>query len=112
MKSNQVTFLAGIGLILPATAGLIFFQSAFVMIPGFFLDSWHLTFGTLVIPTILFFVWNHSLFKGSSAIPKRTYGLYVALVVLSAAWFVATWKDGFQFQGKQYTTTICALNVA
>jgi hypothetical protein len=112
MKPNQVTLLTGIGLIVPAAAGMAFPLSAFVIIPAFFLDSWHLTFGTLMIPTILFFLWNPGLFKGSSVIPKRTYGLYVALVVLSAAWFVATWKDGFQFQGKQYTITIFALNLA
>jgi len=111
MKPNQVTFLAGIGLIIPAAAGMVFPLSAFVIIPAFFLDSWHLTFFTVAIPTLLFFAWNPSLFKGSNAMPNRTHGLYAAVVVLSAAWFVAAWKDGVQFQGKQYTVAVCALDV-
>jgi len=111
MKANQVTVLAGIGLIVPAAAGLVFPLSAFVIIPAFFLDSWHSTYFTVAIPTLLFFAWNPALFKSSNALPKRTYGLYIAVVVLSAAWFVVGWKDGLQFQGRYYTVAVCATNV-
>lgn len=111
MKPSQVTFIAGVGLILAAAAGLVFPLSAFVLIPAFFLDSWHLTYLTVAIPTLLFFAWNTPFFKGSNAMPKRTYGLYAAVVVLSAAYFVAAWKDGVQFQGKQYTIGVCTMDV-
>jgi hypothetical protein len=108
MKPSWITLLAGMGLIVPAMAGLALPWSAFVIIPGFFLYSWHLTFFTLAIPTLLFFAWNPALFRGRNEMPRRTYGLYIALVVLSTAWFVSVWKDGVQFQGKQYTVAVCA----
>ena len=112
MKPGQVTFIAGIGLVLAASAGLVFPLSAFVLIPAFFLVSSHLTYLTVGIPMVLFFAWNISLFKGSNRMPKRTYGLYAAMVVLSAAYFVAAWKDGVHFQGKEYTVGVCAIDVA
>ena len=56
-------------------------------------------------------MWNPGLLFGDGKIPKRTSVLLAILTVLSVAWFVAGWKFGMEYQGAEYTYTVCILNV-
>jgi hypothetical protein len=113
MKPNVITLLAGIALLIPATLGFSFSGvptvhapfPALVVIPSFILSLTGLFF-----PSLLFFAWHPALFKGSNTFPKRTYFLFVALVVLSAIWFIVGWKFGLQYEGARYTYIVCVVN--
>jgi hypothetical protein len=78
-----------------------------VLIPGFFLGLL-----ALFLPSVLFFVWHPALFKGSNLFPKRTYVLFIALVVLTAVWFIVGWRFGLRYQGAWYAYFACAVNSA
>jgi hypothetical protein len=113
MKPNVITLLAGISLLVPATLGFSFSGvptvhapfPALVIVPSFVLGM-----PALFFPTVLFFAWHPALFKGSRTFAKRTYCLFVALVVLSAIWFSVGWKLGLQYEGARYTYIVCAVN--
>ena len=51
-----------------------------------------------VLPTLLFLAWNPSLLRGEAKIPKRSYVLFSTAIVLSVAYFIASWKWGIQFR--------------
>ena len=81
--------------------------------PAFILSSLsagRLTWAAVLIPSLLFFAWNPALFWGQSQVPKRSLVLLLALTVLSAVWFVGSWKYGLEYQGRQYVYAICAIN--
>jgi len=111
---GDVTFFAGMALLIPASLGTFLLSGpsisapypALVVVPG-------LLFGipAALLPALLFFAWHPSLFKGSTTLPKRTYIGFVALVILNATWFIAGWKFGLEFQGVHYTRLVCAINV-
>ena len=64
-----------------------------------------------VLPTLLFFAWNPNLLRDEAKIPKRSYVLFSTAIVLSAVYFIASWKWGIQYQGIRYVQTICAINL-
>jgi hypothetical protein len=100
MKPAWVTLICGLLLLIPAAAGLFLTGvptvliplPALTIVPAFLLDALHLQAVAVVIPTILFFVWTPGLFRGSKAMPKRTYVLFVITTVLSVIWFIGGWK--------------------
>jgi hypothetical protein len=120
MKPAWVTLISGLLLLIPASVGLFLTGVPTLLcplpyltvVPAFLLSSIHLERAASVIPAILFFAWNPSLFRGSSTIPKRTYVLFVIVAVMSVIWFIAGWKYGLQYQNPTYTHYICVLNIA
>jgi drug/metabolite transporter (DMT)-like permease len=120
MRPTWVTFISGLLLLIPATLGLFLTGvptvfcplPALTILPLFLFGDMHVQFVPVVIPLILFFVWNPDLFRGGGTIPKRTHILFVFATVLSVIWFIGGWNYGLQYQGPTYTHLICALNVA
>lgn len=125
LTSRFVTLVCGIGLIVPASIGLGLFGSgaptlisplpALTIVPAFlfsglFRDA-SLFKIVAVLPTLLFFAWNPNLLRGEAKIPKRSYVLFSTAIVLSAVYFIASWKWGIQYQGIRYVQTICAINL-
>jgi len=114
-----LTILAcGFALMVPAWFGL--FLSGFptvlcpmpvlTVIPAFFLSSAGLHGIAVAVPTIFFLLWNPQLFRGGPEVPKRTYFLFGGAILLSIAWFVASWKFGLQYQGRRFTYSMCVIN--
>jgi hypothetical protein len=109
---GHVTFLAGMALLVPGSTPFLISgpsisapNPALVVVPGFLLGV-----PAALLPAIPFFAWNPALFKGSKALPRRTYILFIATVVLTAIWFAAGWKFGIQYQGAHYTRVVCMIN--
>ena len=119
MKNELTTVLAGSGLLIPASVGLLSAGAptllcplpALTVIPAFLLYSAHLFRTAVLIPTLLFFAWNPGLFRGDVKVPKRSYVLLAVATVLSVIWFVGGWKYGLQYQGPRYTYAICLVNL-
>ena len=83
------------------------------VIPAFVLASppSHLPYWLAIfVPPALFFAWNPGLFRGKSRPPKRSWVLLTTLSVLSMAYFVGSWANGIEYQGRTYTIVICGAN--
>jgi hypothetical protein len=67
----------------------------------------------VLIPGILFFLWNPGLLLDPRpALPKRTPALLALLTVLTA-WYVRVgWYYGVEYQGMEYTVFVSVVNVA
>ena len=107
------TFLAGLSLLIPAWIGLdapvptvVHPMPILTVVPAFSLFR-----AAALVPTLLFFLWYPGLFRGEAHVPKRSYGMFVALSGLSVVWFVADWHFASKYHGAQYTYFVCALNV-
>ena len=123
MKSGVLTFVAGCGLLIPASIGLLYSgvptpicPFPFLTItPAFLLSSWlwayRLTRAAVFVPSLLFLAWNPGLYRGHAQVPKRSLVLLAAATLLSVVWFIAGWKYGLQYQGAHYTYSICLMNV-
>jgi hypothetical protein len=113
MKSNGLTLLAGLSLLLPALFILkqedtIFYpHPGLVLIPMFFGLRW----AAFAVPTLLFFVWNPGLFRGDAEIPRRSYVLLIVATLVNALWFIVGWKDGLAVQGAGYSYSVCMVNM-
>jgi hypothetical protein len=66
----------------------------------------------VLIPTLLFLLWNPQLCRAEGGIPKRSYALFVVLADLSMVDFAMSWKWGLKYQGPPYTAIICSINIA
>lgn len=66
----------------------------------------------LMMPTILFFLWNHRLLYGQPNVPKRTMVAVAILCVLTAFWFKTSWGYGMECQGERYTVIMLIINLA
>lgn len=55
-------------------------------------------------------MWNPGLFQGNADIPRRSWILLAVLTILTAVYFVGSWRYGLEYQGKRFTYGICALN--
>jgi hypothetical protein len=118
-RSSLVTLLSALALLGPATIGIpsgvptIFSPfPALTAIPVLMLAQWHLEYVALLIPALLFLSWNPQLFRGEGQIPKRSYVLFVLLVVLTAIDFAVSWKWGLKYQGPPFTAIVCSINIA
>jgi hypothetical protein len=125
LTSRLVTLVCGIGLIIPASIGLGLLGSGsptlisplpvLTIVPAFLFAGLfrHAALFKIVsvLPTLLFLAWNPSLLRGEAKIPKRSYVLFSTAIVLSVAYFIASWKWGIQYQGIRYVHTICAINL-
>ncbi len=115
MKSEALTFVSGLSLVIPL-AFMMFSKDVpselyplpvIVAIPALL----GLGYAAPVAPMLLFFVWNPGLFRGEVKVPKRSSVLLVIATVLSVPWFVAGWKYGLQFQGSKYNYSVLAINI-
>jgi len=123
MKYILTTSIAGLGLLIPAAVGLGLFLGgaptvfsplpALTVIPALFLSDWHnLGNAAVILPMLLFFLWNRQLFRGKARVPKRSYVLLALLAALSVIDFVVSWKWGLSYQGPQYTVVVCSVTIA
>jgi hypothetical protein len=116
MKSVLVTWICGLGLLIPACFGLLSCGyptelcpfPTLTIVPVFLLGSLR---AAVFVPAILFFAWNPGLFRGSGTIPKRSYALLAIATALSACWFVGGWKYGLEYEGASYTRSVCFINI-
>lgn len=120
MKAWYQTVAVGVGLVLLAWIGiskevpvpfrpmpLVTVMPAFVLAsPPSHLPYWLAIF----VPAALFFAWNPGLFRGKDQLPKRSWVLLTILTVLSIAYFVSSWANGIEYQGRTYTIVICVAN--
>src|SRR5205823_5196857 len=82
-RSIAATFVAGMGLLIPAAAGLLIAGvptklcplPLLTIVPAFVLSP-HVA---IAVPSPLFFAWNPSLLRGEARIPKRSYYLLTIL---------------------------------
>ena len=116
MKSNHLTSLAGLSLLVPALFWILFAQqgpSAFYPYPALmFLPAlFGLGRAAVAVPMVLLFAWNPSLFDGGAVAPKRSLVLLLVATLLDALWFVVGWKDGLLMQGAKYNYFVCGVNV-
>ena len=123
MKYILITSIAGAGLLIPAAVGLGLFLPgaptvlsplpALTVIPALFLDDWHnLGNAAVILPMLLFFLWNRHLFRGEAKVPRRSYVLLALLAVLTAIDFAMSWKWALQYEGPKFTVTVCSVNIA
>jgi hypothetical protein len=120
MNHRVATIISGLGLVIPASMGLLITGyptilhpfPVFTVLPAFYLASAHLWMAGATMPVIFFFLWNPGLLRGEARTPKRSYVLLTATAFLSVIWFVFGWKLGLQYQGSTYTRAVCAINVA
>jgi uncharacterized membrane protein len=109
-RSGIVTCISELALLIPGSLGLLLagFPTvlcpfpALTIIPAFLLADWNYR-AALLVPVLLFFVWNPGLFRGAAAIPRRSFGLLAVATLLSAADFAIEWKLGLAYQGSHYT---------
>jgi len=122
MKASCQTVAVAFGLVVLAWIGcfsngipsLICPLPTITILPAFFLASrpFHVPYQLAVlVPALLFFAWNPGLFRGQCQIPRRSWVLLIILSALSVAYFIGSWRLGYQYQGREYTVVICALNV-
>jgi len=119
-KSAVATLISGLGLLVPASMGLLVSNvptilcpfPAMTPLPAFLISDLHLWKFAVVVPMLFFFVWHPGLLRGEPKIPKRSYGLLLIAILLSIADFVTSWNWGLHYQGPKYTHVVCAVNVA
>ena len=57
-----------------------------------------------------FALWSLQLFRGVGHMPVRTVVLLLVVVVASIYWYVAGWRYGIEWQGREYTTMCATLS--
>jgi len=120
LRSALATIIAGLGLLIPASIGLLLTGvptilspfPALTVLPAFLISDLHLWKAAVVVPMLLFFVWHPGLLRGEPEIPKRSYVLLLIAILLGVADFATSWNWGVHDQGPQYTHAVCAVNVA
>ena len=118
-KSAVITFVAGLGLLIPAAIGLLLSGvptvlspfPALTVIPALLLSDRPLVYVAVMVPMLLFFAWNPQLFRGEARIPKRSYVLLLVASALSIVDFVISWNWGLHYQGARYTVEVCLVNI-
>ncbi len=110
------TLVAGLGLLIPASIGLLGSGAptmlcplpALTVLPAFLLSAKV----AVAVPTLLFFAWHPGLFRGEPRVPTRSYALFVVATILSVIYFVESWKWGLEYQGSRFTHLVCIVNIA
>jgi len=107
MNGGFVTFLAGLGLLIPAYLGLSLSSAPTPLCPFPILTVGAAALSSpklaLLVPVLGFFLWNPGLWRGAEEIPKRTSRLLAVATALSALWFALGWAYGVEYQGRFYT---------
>lgn len=116
----MVSFVAGVLLAVPAWLGL-FLSSVPTLISPFpiitSLPALLIVYRThfsvhsvLIIPVVLFFVWNPGPFSGGSKAPLRTVILLGFCTVLTFYWFIADWSFAVRYHGGTYVHGVLVIN--
>jgi hypothetical protein len=121
-ESAVATGMAGLGLLIPASLGLLVSGVPTIwcpfpiltILPSFLLAEhehglWKVA---VAVPMLCFFAWHPGLFRGESRVPKRSYVLLMITALLSVVYFVTSWELGSRYQGLLFTREVCAANVA
>jgi hypothetical protein len=123
-KANAlVTLVAGLLLAVPAWLGL-FVSGVPTLITPFpvitslpallmvYRTNGHgiILHSVLIIPILLFFVWNPRLFSGGSKAPMRTVILLAICTVLTLYWFAADWSFAFRYHSGGYVHGVLVVN--
>jgi hypothetical protein len=119
-RGTVFTLLTAMGLLIPASIGLSLSGAptifspfpALTFIPALLLVQWHLEYAVVLLPALLFLLWNPQLFRAEGKIPKRSYVLFGLIAALSVVDFAVSWKSGLQYHGAKYTAIVCSINVA
>ena len=119
MNQRVTTIISGLGLVIPASMGLLITGYPTILhpfpvitvLPAFYLGSAHLWMAGAAVPAIFFFLWSPGPSRGETQVPKRSQVLLAGLALLNVIWFVIGWKDGLYYQGSTYTHAVCAMNV-
>jgi hypothetical protein len=119
MSHRFTTILSGLGLLIPASMGLLITGYPTILhpfpiltvLPAFYLASAHLWMAGTAMPVIFFFLWNPGLLHGEIRVPTRTLALLAGSGFLSIIWFVIGWGDGLHYQGATFTHAVSAINV-
>ncbi|HKR96884.1 MAG TPA: hypothetical protein VJW55_16020 [Candidatus Angelobacter sp.] len=125
VKNTHKTAATGIALLAPAYCGLLLYGTprllcpfpTITILPAFILLSAGLEglaveVLAILVPTILFFLWNPELFRGQTKFPIRSLVLLAILTVLTPIYFVGSWSLGLHYQGPKFTYGTCAANIA
>lgn len=108
--------VAGVALIMPASLGLLISGVPTIVcpfptvtiVPAFLLGR---SYGLAVlVPTVLFFLWNPGLFRGQIVFPTRSIVLLAILTGFTGVFFVSSWQDGLHYRGPQFMYAVGALN--
>jgi hypothetical protein len=116
LKSSLATTIAGVMLLIPAAMGLLIATAPTVLgpypaltaLPALFLSSRGVV---VLLPTLVFFLWNLGLFRGETKISRKSYILLIIVAILSVIWFVVGWRDGLHYEGAGYLYKVCAINI-
>jgi hypothetical protein len=116
VTSKRATLVAGLGLLIPAAAGLLIAGvptklcplPLLTFVPALLL----LRQAAIVVPSVIFFFWSPGLLRGEARVPRRSYFLTAILAVLSVIYFVGSWKLGVQYEGIEHTRLVCIVNIA
>ena|SRR2546426_4453677 len=115
MKSDRLTLLAGLSLLVPVLFWLFSGEGPTILYPFpalvFIPALLYLRWAAVAVPMVLFLVWNPGLFYGDAKVPKRSYVLLIIATLLNVLWFVVGWKDGLAIQGAKYNYSVCAVNM-
>jgi hypothetical protein len=117
-KSAVATGIAGVGLLVPASIGLLLTGTpttlcpfpTLTIVPAFLLANVGLWKAAIAVPMLCFFAWNPGLFHGESKIPKRSHVLLIILILLSIADFLVSWKPGLHYRGPEFTRAVYGIN--
>ncbi len=106
-----LVLLAGIGLLSAGVPTIYCPLPLLTVFPAFALWWLHLQVIGILVPALIFFLWNPTLIARQEAkVPKRTIGLIVVLSILTIVYFATGWKDGLHYQGAHQTIAVCGIN--
>lgn len=120
MRPTYQTLAAGTGIGVLARLGsfsngvpsLVCPMPAVTVLPAMFFPRFHLPYGLAVlVAPLLFFAWSPGLSRGNQRVPKRSWAAMVVLSFLTVVYPVGSWKYGIQYQGREYSIAVCAVNL-
>lgn len=110
LAAGSLILFAAIGLLSHPVPSLLCPKPALLFIPSLFLGKQKAI--AILLPPLLFLLWNKDLVNGARRIPKRTYILTAFCLILMPLEFTSFWEAGILEQGQVYTYTVCIVNAA
>jgi hypothetical protein len=91
------------------SSGLTVYSPAALLafFPLYILPQWL----ALFTPSLLFILWNGCLLRKDVAVPVRTSVVFLLLSALTVFYFVIGWSAGIEYNGAEYTRSVCVINV-